>query len=630
MYPHRLTLGALPSGSASIRTVSRKLLWIYALLMLLLAIGYARFDPYMMDGDGVAFLDIAQYLRTGHAALAINGYWNPGYPAVLAVAEWLTHPTLWREFVVVRYTNVLIFAFAAVCCLFFTTGLTRARARQLVPLSEGRQSAVPDEALHLLGLALLVFSLGRELPVGTPRSDTLLLAFLLLAAGLALRLRSGGRFWIYPALGLTLGCAYLTKSFAFLPSLALILALLGWSLWRLRGSGTTRRWQPLAGFAIVAAVFALTAGPYIVAISRQLDHLTTGDSARLNYAFFIDGTDRWHEAFHNTLGHATGPFLHPETALATAPPVFSYAAHPVGTFPLWFDPAWWTAGLKPHVSLPGHAARLARNLVVLLRYLLGRPEVFILLAVVLSMGATWPRLRSRPALRGSLWALVPLVWGLLMFGIYLPIDLQDRYLTGPFLLILLPAFALLSSRHPATIDAPAANNTGRPSNIAAGALVSLFAGIAMAQACTALAEHRRYTPPSEQSHPGYSRQFFTAAAALKHLGLRPGGKLACMGDQACYIDQYWARLADAQILAEVETPGEQSPDALWNSVAAKERITAPLAAEGIEYIVTEFPNSLRKPAGWVQLGPTNFFAYPLGIAPSPAQVAEVAAFSPAP
>ena len=180
------------------------------------------------------------------------------------------------------------------------------------------------------------------------------------------------------------------------------------------------------------------------------------------------------------------------------------------------------------------------------------------------------------------------------------------------------------------MNAAAAEKTGRSTNMAAGALVVLFAGIAMAQAFTALADRRRYISSSEQSHPGYSRQFFTAAAALKRLGLRPNGKLACMGDQACYIDQYWARLADAQILAEVETPSGESPDALWNRVAAQGTITAPLAAQGIEYIVTEFPNSVRKPAGWVQLGPTDFFAYPLGTAPSAAQAAEVAAFSPAP
>ncbi len=597
--------------------------------MLLAAIGYARYDPYMMDGDGVAFLDIAQYLRTGHAALAINGYWNPGYPAVLALAESLTHPTLWREFVVVRYANVVIFAFAAACCLFFTTGLSRARATWSEQMSAEPEAAVPDGALHLLGLALLVFSLGRELPIGTPRSDTLLLAFLLLAMGLLLRLLLQEKFWLYPALGLTLGCAYLTKSFAFLPSAALILAMLAWSLGRARSSRVSPRFQPLMGTVLLLAVFALTAGPYIVAISRQLGHFTTGDSARLNYAFFIDGTERWHEAFHRTLGHAGGPLLHPETPLVAAPPVFSYAAHPVGTFPLWFDPAWWTAGLKPHVWLPGHMARLARNLVVLLRYLLGRPEVFVLLAVLLSFGAVWPRLQSFSEVRSSLWALVPLVWGLLMFGIYLPIDLQDRYLTGPFLLILLPAFALLRCRR-AHANASPLSSQPLTTGSTATALTLLFAGVALVQAFTGLADRRRYIPPAEQSHPGYSAQFFTAAAALEKLGLHPGGKLACMGDQICYIDQYWARLAGAQILAEIETPNQADPETTWNSIPDKRTVTSPLTAQGIDYIVTEFPNSLRKPGGWIQLGPTNLFAYPLQTTPTPGQVQAMAHFSPQP
>ena len=597
--------------------------------MLLAAVGYARYDPYMMDGDGVAFLDIAQYLRTGHAALAINGYWNPGYPAVLAVVESLTHPTLWREFVVVRYANVLIFAFATASCLLFTTALTRARSMRRGSTTEDPAAAVPDGALHLLGLALLVFSLGRELPVGTPRSDTLLLAFLLLAMGLLLRLHTGGRMWLYPALGLSLGCAYLTKSFAFLPSAALILALLGWSLWRLKSPHSSKRFQPLAGAALVLAVFALTAGPYIIAISRQLGHPTTGDSARLNYAFFIDGTDRWHEAFHGALGHASGPFLHPEPPLVAAPAVFSYAAHPVGTFPLWFDPAWWTAGLKPHVWLPGHAARLARNLVVLLRYLLARPEIFVLLAVLLSCGAGWPRPRTLRGLRSSFWAFVPIVWGLLMFGIYLPIDLQDRYLTGPFLLILLPLFALLQSRSGAAAGSPSQNDRAVP-QVTAAALATLFAGISLAQAFTSLANLRRYIPPSEQSHPGYNAQFFTAAAALNSLGLRPGDKVACMGDKICYVDQYWARLAGVQILADIETPGQVDPETLWNSIADTHTVTAPLAARGINYIVTEFPNSLRKPEGWIQLGPTNIFAYPLQTTPTASQVQAMAHFSPQP
>ena len=55
------------------RTVSRSLLWIYAALMLLAALGYARYDTYLMDGDGTAFLDIAQALRTHQGGLAIHG-----------------------------------------------------------------------------------------------------------------------------------------------------------------------------------------------------------------------------------------------------------------------------------------------------------------------------------------------------------------------------------------------------------------------------------------------------------------------------------------------------------------------------------------------------------------------------
>ncbi len=605
--------------SLAIRTVRRNLLWAYALLVLAAALGYARFDPYLMDGDGVAFLDIAQYLRTGHAALAVNGYWNPAYPTVLALAETLTRPSLWRELVVVRYANVFIFAFAAACCLLFTAGLATARTLHRAAAVIPETPAISDAALHLLGLALLTFSMGRELPIGAPRSDTLLLAFLLLAMGLLLRLYAGGRFWLYPALGLTLGCAYLTKSFAFLPSIALILGLIVHAWW-----AGPRRARQLVGTALLLAVFCLTAGPYLVAISRQLGHMTTGESARLNYAFFIDGTDRWHEAYHATLGHASGPFTHPEAPLAAAPPVFSYAAHPVGTYPLWFDPAWWTAGLKPHVWLPGHLARLARNLVVLVRYVLGRPEVFVLLAVLFGFGASWPRPHTLREGRVWLWVLAPLLWGLLMFGIYLPIDLQDRYLTGPFLLILLPLFAALGSRPASAI---ASEVSGRALTASVGsALVLLFAGIALTQSVTYLADRRRHIPPAEQAHPGYDDQVFPAVAALEQLGLRSGGKLACMGDQACYVDQYWARLAGAQILAEIETPGEADPAAVWSSLPDKRTVTAPLAAGGIEYIVTKFPNSLRKPDGWIQLGTTDLFAYPLRSTPVSAQVQARAQF----
>lgn len=605
-----------------VRTIGRKLLWVYALLMLLAAAGYARYDFYVMDGDGTAFMDIAGDLLDGHPRLAINGYWNPGYPALLAVAEKLTHPVLWRELVVVRYTNVVIFAFAMGACLFFTSGLVRARLREN---GEPLARAVPDGALHLLGLALLGLSLGRELPVAAPRSDTLLLTFLLVSMGLLLRLYAGAGLWAYPLLGFALGCAYLTKSFAFLPSAALILALVLFGL-TCKGS---QRLKVFGGTAVLAVVFAAVAGPYIVAISRQLGHPTTGDSARLNYAFFIDNTSRWHEWYHHDLGHASGTFTHPEAVLGAPLPEFSFAAHPYGTFPLWFDPAWWTAGLKPHIWLPGHIARLLRNVAVFFRFLLGRPEPLVLLAVTLAFGAAFTLPRSRKNLRTELWAVAPIGWGLLMLGIYFPIDLQDRYLTGPFLLVVLTVFAALRLRPETGEPMPATRLFPRPAAITATALIVLFAGVTLSQSATYIAERRRHIPPVYQSHPGFDPEIFPAAAALDQLGLKAGDKIACMGSRACYTDHYWARLSGAQILAEVETPEAVAPQLVWDSVPDKTTVTAPLRSMGLKFIVTTFPNSGSKPAGWIQLGPTDFFAYPLQL-PFRGDTASIAAVQPAP
>jgi len=40
-------------------------------------------------------------------------------------------------------------------------------------------------------------------------------------------------------------------------------------------------------------------------------------------------------------------------------------------------------------------------------------------------------------------------------------------------------------------------------------------------------------------------------------------------------------------------------------------VTEPLQKMGLRFIVTKFANSVRKPEGWVQLGDSDFFAYPL-------------------
>ena len=39
-----------------------------------------KFDPYALDGDGMAYMDIADLIRAHHWAGVVNAYWHPLYP----------------------------------------------------------------------------------------------------------------------------------------------------------------------------------------------------------------------------------------------------------------------------------------------------------------------------------------------------------------------------------------------------------------------------------------------------------------------------------------------------------------------------------------------------------------------
>jgi hypothetical protein len=169
-------------------------------------------------------------------------------------------------------------------------------------------------------------------------------------------------------------------------------------------------------------------------------------------------------------------------------------------------------------------------------------------------------------------------------------------------MVLLPLFAWLQRRE---------GNEGERVRWMAGALVVLMAGVAAMQAVTYLAECRRLEPSAHRGEAGYNPEMNPMAEALDAMGLKPGDKIACFGDTACYTDHQWARLAGAQILAEVETPNNADPQQVWDAIPDKHVVTEPLQKMGLRFIVTKFANSARKPEGWVQLGDSDFFAYPL-------------------
>ena len=583
----------------------RKFALLYPVLLILCGIGYAKYDSYRIDGDAVAFMDIADALRAHDFALVINGYWNPMYAGTLAIGQSIAHPSRVNELQIFYWMNFWIFVACIFACIYFVRSLVLLRERY------GANTTTPPvlspPALTLLALALLFFGFQRELSLGAVRADALLLFFIFLAASFLLRLQATQRFLFYPLLGIALGLAYLTKSFAFLPSAFLLTTIFVFGLTR----KSTQRTRILSGAILAGILFATIAGPYILAISKQRGRFTTGESARLNYSFFIDNTGRWHEWHSGDLGHATATFKHHEQLIVDTPPVYSYARHPIGTYPLWFDPSYWTDTLQPHFWLKGHILRFLRNIVVFIRFLVGHLEALVVLAVLLLTGCFFPRQR-----RDWLPFLPVALLGLLMIAIYFPIDLQDRYLTGAFLLFLLPLFAMLrSSSATKTSTQPSTQTPTQPftqTTAIASALTLLLAGLAVADAAADLGFRRRTLSTTGYPRGAYSKEIYPAAQGLNDLGIGYGQTVACFGDAACYTDHYWARIADTPIRAEIEVPDGGDPNAFWQANAAHhDEIIAALRARNITAIVGYFEPSGNIPAGWHQLGTSDVYAYPL-------------------
>jgi hypothetical protein len=436
------------------------------------------------------------------------------------------------------------------------------------------------------------------------RPDALLQAFLLFALAALLQHLATHRLRYAALMGVALGCAYLTKSFALLFAFLCILALAVFRWIWLRHKPT--RIVPAALLAL--ATFGIVAGPYIAALSRQHGRLDFGDSGSLNYAWYVGGTEKMHLQPYQTsqFGSAEVHLKHPERELLHSPLILSYAAMPYGTYPDWFDTTYWNDQIKPRLNLRGELSRFARNCTLVVRYLFNHPEGLVLLVLLLALGA-------RPALRwgprsppvNPFW-IAPLMLGAAIWGIYATVNTEERYVTVAFLVLMLTLFA--------TLRLPSAASALRS---LAGTLTLLLALLATADSLRAVLDDRRNLSVAGSSRGWYSANMSGAADGLHSLGVQPGDSVACIGAKACLDDQYWARLAGVRILTEVYDPDNHLYLFLSN-LPNRDQAIATVRAQGAKALVGDFGIARVSDASpffrnWHQLEDTTFYALPLNV-----------------
>ena len=114
-------------AARSMSTLLCRFFPLYCALAALATFGYALYDDYQIDGDAVAYMDIADNLRVHHWAGIVNGYWHPMYPAFLALGHALFRATLATELRAYYFVNFGIFLLGMVAVICFTDSLSGSR-----------------------------------------------------------------------------------------------------------------------------------------------------------------------------------------------------------------------------------------------------------------------------------------------------------------------------------------------------------------------------------------------------------------------------------------------------------------------------------------------------------------------
>jgi hypothetical protein len=550
--------------------------WAVALSLGLLQVGRSL---QSMNPDGVSYLDLGDAYARGDWQAAFNAYWSPLYAWLLTSVLLLTHASPRWEFPIVHVVNFGIYLIALASFTFLLHELIAYQRGYVAAAYRGRQCTLPEWAWISLGYGIFVWCTLRYLPLGLVTPDLLVSAFVYAICAVLLRLRRGRASPLALAcLGALLGLGYLAKA----PMLPLAAVFAFVALIAVRDIRNN-----FPKIAIVLGVAAIIVTPYVTALSLTRGRLTFGDSARLNYAWLVNGV----QADVHWQGGAgdSGVPVHPTRMILADPPVYEFATPLTATYAAWYDPSYWYEGVVLHFDARQQLQAVLRASAVYRDIVLRLSGLLVGAAILVATSAVaWRKLVR--AVDPEVILGIPAVAA---FGMFALVYVEPRHI-APFVVLAVLAVLALVGGPPTDWRA---RFIGRASAVLVVVLGLLIATVAFGDVARPSGPGvGDGTPPvKDQTH-------LEVAQDLGAFGVGPGDEVANVGFS---FEAYWARLARVRIVAEA--PGPQTESLIANNATVRETVMRTLFQTGAKAIVAQnWPAALSN-EGWRQVGDTSFY-----------------------
>lgn len=517
-------------------------------------------DSY--QGDAISYLDMGDAFFAGDRWAIVNGLWSPLFPFLHGFSRWIFKPAMRWEPSLVQFANLLIYTSTVFSFHFFWLEVLRLYRRTSGGRTQLEFAVFSDSEFWLFGYALFLFLHLHLFAVMTP--DMLLATFVYLVAALILRMqRAGALLSRFALLGALLGLGFLTKAI-MLPLAPLFLAAAILPLGRQK--------RLLSGAFLALLTFCAVTGPYVLALSKKLGHFTMGEAGALNYAWHVNGA-----VFVHWQGDPPelGKPLHPTRLVFKSPPIYEFALPFQATYPPWYDPSYWNAGLHPRFRWSDQMEALRGMFGQYLRELWSQAIFITGVLILLTM-----RLRLRATFRElcEVWYLwVPAIAALLLYGL---IWIEARYVAQFFVLFWAACLAL--------VRLPNTNDSRRLLRATLVVVVGLM-GIRVTV---------HLMSDSVRGHRNAKEQMYIAES-LAEQGVQREEKIAFLGS----LPGTWQKLLRVHIVAEADDENFCVTDA-----AKWREIDTVLLRAGARVFIGEFLNSSCT-AGWQEVGKTSIYVH---------------------